>query len=294
MLTQVLSSSIWQTVGVFLAIGGAVAAIIFFLRSQRPAKEKTIIGSAIIILTALVIVVSGLGVATFSPSPGPNPARGTSTTADSQSLTATSAHTSSSPSPTPSPTTTSTPLSNNYAATDPGPRCDTGGGTWDPEGFVPPLTCDTRLSVSENNRGYLQFHLPNNEAFSPNNRISVTGDFISGVGKSCVGLAEENASKGYLVEFCNDGGWFIYSISSAGATTGMLKQGITTSPGGAFSQDIALTLQGTTLSFSIGASETHSITISSIQPSKVAITFYCNGYSPSESIQVNNFSYTSQ
>lgn len=66
MLVEVLSSPIWQTIGVFLTIGMIIAAIIFFFLSQRSAKEKAFIAAIIFVVTTLVIIVSGVGVYAFS------------------------------------------------------------------------------------------------------------------------------------------------------------------------------------------------------------------------------------
>ncbi|HEU5376417.1 MAG TPA: hypothetical protein VFV38_13310, partial [Ktedonobacteraceae bacterium] len=176
------------------------------------------------------------------------------------------------------------------------PGCDTGKGTWTMQGFSPPFTCDTELSVSSSNaRAYLIFHLPKDEAFSPNNRIGITGTFVY-MGQYCFGLAEQDTNVGYLGEYCNNGEWFIYTISNAGAITGTLKQGISPSPGVnvQFSKNIALTLQGATLTFSIGSSEMYNVTISPIQPVSVAITYLVKGEigGTPRSMTVNNFGYT--
>lgn len=207
--------------------------------------------------------------------------------------------TSTSSSPIPTATSTpipeTTPTSTNYSAPHPGSGCDTGGGTWTMQGFSTPFTCDTELSVTSSNaRAYLFFHLPKDEAFSPNNRIGITGTFVY-MGQYCFGLVEQDAKAGYLGEYCNNGEWFIYSISSAGAIIGTLKQGISPGPGVnvQFSKAIALTLQGATLTFSIGSSEMYNVTISPIQPVSVAITYLAKdvGRTPG-SMTVNNFGYT--
>jgi hypothetical protein len=299
MLNQVLQSPIWQTVAALILIVATATGIITSIqKGPSPPRQKKLLSITTGSLTILLIVGTSVVIHVLSPTNHDLTSNPTIT------ATSTGAPLSPTSSSTGTPNTGSasankTPITTSYLATDPGTGCDTGGGTWDAEGFSLPFTCETKISEdASSKRGYLYFSLPNSEAFSSKNRIGVTGKFIE-YGQHCVGLAEENASTGYLGEYCNDGGWFIYSISSAGAILGTLKKGITAaSPDGnvIFSQDIAMTLQGTTLSFSIGAGETHSITISPIQPSKVAITFYCRaqaGFDPA-SIQVNNFSYTAQ
>jgi hypothetical protein len=188
---------------------------------------------------------------------------------------------------TPSITATSVvpPVSqSNYSAIQPGPGCDNNGGTWTPQG-LDSITCGTTVNASANNtRGYLFLQLPNNKAFSANNKIGVIGSPYT---STCVGLDEQDANTGFLAEYCGDGSWFIYSISSDGTIVQTLAKGITSTR---TNVDISLTFQGTTLSFSMD-SEVHKVSnITSIQPTEVAITYFPNnsGYD----LTVNNFSYT--
>jgi hypothetical protein len=190
--------------------------------------------------------------------------------------------------PTTSTTVTPGGISSSYTATQPGPGCDTNGGTWTPQG-ISKITCGTTIYVNTaNSRGYLYLQLPNNKAFSSNNNIGISGtlqNYGDSVG-NCVGLAEQDANTGFLVEYCNDGRWYIYSISSGGAIVKTLDKNITSTR---TSEQISLTLKGTTLSFSID-SEIHTVSISPIQPTKVAITFFAGG--GGESVPITNFSYT--
>ena len=55
------------------------------------------------------------------------------------------------------------------------------------------------------------------------------------------------------------------------------------------SEQLSLALKGTTLSFSID-SEVHTINVSPLQPTKVAVTYFAGG--GGESVTVTNFSYT--
>lgn len=107
-------------------------------------------------------------------------------------------------------------------------------------------------------------------------------------GYVCLGLAEQGTSTGVLGEFCGNGGWFIYSLSSTGVITQTpLSQGVTSVR---TSESISLTLQGNTVIFSIDT-ETYKATISSIQPEKVGITSFnetTNNFNP---ITLTNFSY---
>ena len=190
------------------------------------------------------------------------------------------------PASTTNATTTPGGVSNSYSATQPGPGCDTNGGTWTPQG-ISKITCGTTIYVnSPNSRGYLYLQLPNNKAFSSNNSIGITGTLQNNgdsVG-NCVGLAEQDANTGFLVEYCNDGRWYIYSISSGGAIVQTLAKNITSTR---TSEQISLTLKGTTLSFSID-NEIHNISISPIQPTRIAITYFAGVYGGN--VPITNFS----
>ncbi|HLJ35095.1 MAG TPA: hypothetical protein VKU38_15685 [Ktedonobacteraceae bacterium] len=194
---------------------------------------------------------------------------------------------SSTPTPGTNATPTTVPSGSNYSAAQPGPGCDTSGGTWTPQG-ISNITCGTTISVgSANARGYLYLQLPNNESFSPNNIIGVTATVRSGY--DCVGLAEQDANTGYLVEFCGTGNWNIYSITSGGATIKTLAQSITSTRS---SEQLSLSIKGNTLTFTIDT-EVHTITVTPIHPVKVAITFITS-YGNGGSEPVSNFSYTVQ
>jgi len=210
----------------------------------------------------------------------------TATTAPTQSTTATAEPTTTASSSTPgtTPTTSGSPL-NSYSATQPGPGCDTGGGTWTPQGFSN-ITCGTQVTVGSNSsRGYLYLQLPNNQAFAADNTIGITGKVNGNYGANCVGLAEIGSNAGYLVEYCSDGGWHIYSISSTGAVVKTLSQNITSTRS---TEQLSLSLKGATLAFTID-SETHSISVSPLQPTKVAVTFF--GAAGGNGVTITNFSY---
>ncbi len=247
---------------------------------------------AIIALVVILVLVIGGGGLYFLASKKPSsttgvpPIQSTATSAQTATSTPpTSVPTGSTSVPTGS-TTATPPISSSYSATQPGPGCDTNGGTWTPQG-ISKITCGTQLSVnSSNSRGYLYFQLPNNEAFSSNNSIGITGNVGEG-GPDCVGLAEQDANRGFLAEYCGGGQWSIYSISSSGgAIIQTLDKGLTSTR---TSEQLLLTLKGTTLSFSIDT-EVHTINVSPIQPTKVAITLITSYYGVTTT--VTNFSYT--
>jgi len=177
------------------------------------------------------------------------------------------------------PTTSST----SYTAIQPGPGCDTSGGTWTPQD-ISNITCGTQLSVNGNTRGYLYLQLPNNKAFSANNVIGVSSS-VNGGGE-CIALAEQGTNSGYLAQFCGDGNWSIYSISNGGAIVQTLAKNLTSTRA---NEQLSLTIKGNTLSFSIDT-EVHNVTITAIQPTKVAIAFAAGYYGGSTT--VTNFSYT--
>lgn len=204
------------------------------------------------------------------------------------------------------PTTNETPTAippttNNYSAALPGLGCDTNGGIWTEQGLDGiscPSSTGTALVINASGaRGYLYLQLPNNRAFSSNNDISVTGILggtASGYQTKCVGLAEQDANTGYSVEYCNNGQWFVASISSGGVILQTLHKSVSTTMTTA---EISLTFQQTTLSFSVDNNVIDTTTISPIQPTKVAIVYDCVGYGANStiggnSLLINGFSYT--
>lgn len=210
----------------------------------------------------------------------------TTTTQAGASLTPTDTTTTAiTPTDTAATSTVTTTTTGDYTALQPGPGCDTSGGTWTPQD-ISSINCGTQLSVNGNTRGYLYLQLPNTKAFSASNIIGVSGNLGSGSPGYCVGLAEQGASTGYLVEYCADGSWFVYSISSGGAVVQTKAKSLTSIRTG---EQLSLTIKGSLLSFSIDT-EVHTIAITPIQPTRVAITFATGYYS--SNVTVTNFSYT--
>jgi hypothetical protein len=234
-------------------------------------RSKIIIVQSIVILV-LVIVVAGLLYGVLSgknhlPSIGGNP----------------SATGHASPTATPS---------NTYSASLPGPGCDTNGGLWTPQG-IDGVSCPSGVNGTElvintsGARGYLTFQLPGKKAFAPNNTINVTGTMggvASGYQTKCVGLAEQTADTGYSVEYCNDGKWFVYSISSGGTVIQTLNTNVINA---LTTAEVSLTLQGTSLTLAVNSSVVSTTPITAIQPTKVAIVYDCVGYGASSSIGGN-------
>ena len=266
-------------------------------RPQR-SMNPILIGVIGVLILALVAVLgfgklsSGNGptgntnpTATTSGATGANP---TATTA-STNPTATTAGT--------NPTTTATvslPSTTDYAAAQPGPGCDTSGGTWTPKG-IDKITCGTQLYIYQTQvYGYLSLQLPGGKAFAPNNVINVTGNPQAGNSPAmCVGLAETDANTGYMADYCGDGTWNIYEISSAGSIIHTYQKGVTSTRD---STNISLTLKGSSLTFVIDT-ETHTVNnLQPIQPASVAIVYYNGNHSGSccfnYNMTVNNFGYT--
>jgi hypothetical protein len=196
--------------------------------------------------------------------------------------------------------TVAPPKAFTYSAALPGPGCDKSGGAWTPQGIDGiscPSNAGTELVINASGaRGYLYLQLPGNKAFSANNKISVTGtlgETASGYQTKCVGLAELDATGGYSVEYCNTGQWFIYSISSGGTILQTLEKNVANA---LTAEEISLTIQGTSLSFSLANAVAGTITISALQPTQVAIVYDCVGYGANSTIGgngmlVNGFSY---
>ena len=188
-----------------------------------------------------------------------------------------------------------------YSASLPGPGCDTNGGIWTPkglDGISCPSQSGTELVINASGaRGYLFLQLANNQAFTPNNTISIAGtlgDNASGYQAKCVGLAEVDANTGFSAEFCNTGQWFIYSISSGGSILQTLAKNVSNTLTAAA---ISLTIKGSMLTFSLNGAPVDALSMAPLQPIKVAIVYDCVGYGASSTINgnyvlVTGFSYT--
>jgi hypothetical protein len=192
--------------------------------------------------------------------------------------------------------------SSTYATTQPGVICDKNGGVWSAQnldGVNCPTVAGTQLIINASgSRGYLDLQqLPQNQAFSPNNTLTVTGVLggtASGYQTKCIGLAERDAHGGYSAEYCNNGDWFIASISPGGTILRKLEKGAVTM---LTTATVSLALNGTTLSFSVEKDALSTTTISTLQPTTVAIVYDCVGYGANQTINgnyllVQNFSYS--
>lgn len=189
------------------------------------------------------------------------------------------------PTQNPTPTLASTL---DYSAAQPGPGCDTGKGTWTPQGVID-IMCGTQLTpTSVGIWGYLYLQLPSNAPFSADNKITVTSSLNGGntYYNSCLGLAEQGVNTGYLADYCAYGTWSIVPISNQGIPMQPLSSNSTSMR---TTTTISLALKGNTLTFIIDT-ETHQITITPIQPIKVAIAYY-NPTCGNCSIMTDNFSY---
>jgi hypothetical protein len=188
-----------------------------------------------------------------------------------------------------------------YSASLPGPGCDTKGGIWTPKG-LDGISCQTQSGTAlvinaTGARGYLFLQLPNNQAFTPNNTLSITatlGENGNGYQAKCVGLAEVDANAGFSAEFCNTGQWFIYSISSDGSILQTLDKNVSNTLTAA---QISLTISGSKLTFSVNSTPVDSISITAIQPARIAIVYDCVGYGAGSTIGgnyllVNGFNYS--
>ncbi|HEX6777229.1 MAG TPA: hypothetical protein VF099_03455 [Ktedonobacterales bacterium] len=199
------------------------------------------------------------------------------------------------------PTATTPASLTGYTASLPGPGCDTRGGIWTPrglDGISCPTQSGTALVINATGaRGYLYLQLPNNQAFAPNNTLSITatlGENGNGYQAKCVGLAEVDANTGFSAEFCNTGQWFIYSISSDGSILQTLDKNVSNT---LTSAKISLTISGSTLTFSVNSTPADAISIMPIQPARVAIVYDCVGYGAGSTIGgnyllVNGFVYS--
>ncbi len=268
------------------------------LPPSSPAPRRRGRGGIIaILILALIVILAGSGLYVFRNSFLAAGKTGSTSTATVTTSTTPTATTPSDATPTDTPVASTTPTdgtptlvpttlntSNSYTAIQPGPGCDTNGGTWTPQD-ISNINCGTQLSVKGNTRGYLYLQLPNNKAFSTSNVIGVSSSLNSG-SSDCVGLAEQGANTGYLAQYCGNGNWSIYSISSGGAVVQTLAKNLTSTRA---NEQLSLTIKGTMLSFSIDT-EVHNVAITVLQPTKVAIAYLAGYYDSSTT--VTNFSYT--
>ncbi len=275
--------------GLVIGIAASGLSIYEFLKKKNASGIIFAIVAVALILAAILILVipnpSG-SVALGNNKPGNTP---TSTVSPQKGTTVPTVPTTPTTiTPTQNPTPTSAPTSE-YSAPQPGPHCDTNGGIWTEKGLNQ-IQCvsGTAISSNYNSLGFLYLQLPNNASFSSNNKISVMGSNLDyDDGYVCLGLTEQGTSTGVLGEFCGNGGWFIYSLSSTGVITGMLNQSITSMR---ISEEISLTLQGNSVLLSIDT-ETYKATIPSIQPVEVGITSFNDTSNNYNTITLTNFSY---
>ncbi len=179
MLNQIVTSALWQTVGVLIAIIGTAISAIFAIHreprfSNRP-KTKRLLDFITVSLTVLLIggtsyvsymlSASQLSVVT-KPSPTSRTTVTTPFTSDTLSPTATVAPTVASSSSIPSPTiTTPTPtLSTQSSYSYQPPMCDKKEGQWNLQGIAP-INCEaqagtTPLIVNDAAWGYLYMTHP--------------------------------------------------------------------------------------------------------------------------------------
>lgn len=243
--------------------------------------------NVLLLVAVVVLIVHPLGGTSAAPGTTPNSSpvvqntRGANPTATSGAVGATAT-------PGANPTSTAAPTSSSttYSAPQPGPGCDKNGGIWTPQG-IGNITCGTQIYNSSTTApGYLYLQLPNNAPIAANNTLSVmASNYATGSGE-CIGLAEQDANSGYFAAYCGNGSWFVDTISNGGAINQTLaKNATSTRP----NVHISLQLQGDTLTLTIDT-ETHSVKISPIQPTKIAIAY--TAADGNYSITVDNFSYT--
>ncbi len=254
-----------------LVLASLLQGVIAFrdLKSHSGRPKRWLITLSICVVLA---IISGF-VSYTSPDQASSP-QGTiaiSTTVPSSSTSSATAALASTPSPTATSASTSY-----YSAAQPGPGCDTNGGTWTPQG-ISGVTCGSWVTnYTGATWGYLFFQLPNNAAFASNNEISVALSNIDSLNYSCVGLAEIGSTTGYMASFCQNNtnpNWTIYSVSNQGTIIRPLSTNATSNR---TNTTLLLSIVNNTLKFAIDT-ESHQISITSFQPTKVAIAFYNNG-----------------
>lgn len=204
--------------GYLIGLGSGLVSIYQFLQQHKASGTIYIVVAAVFIGAAILITILPTqldSAASGNHQPGKTPV---SVTAPQQETTVTTVPTTpATTAPTQNPTPTSAATSE-YSAAQPGPHCDTNGGVWT-EQELNQIQCanGTAISSNYNTLGYLYLQLPNNAPFSPTNKLSIMGSNLDyDDGYVCLGLAEQGTNAGVLVEFCGNGGWFIYSLSGTG------------------------------------------------------------------------------
>ena len=179
---------------------------------------------------------------------------------------------------------TGAPASSTYSSSEPFPLCDSNGGQWELVNLTPG-SCGQNMQPSASN-GYsfaTLASIPQGVPLTANNTVTVTG-VIPGDGYDydtyCLGPAEGSATSGYIGLICDDGQWYIDSVTGLGTSSPVVGKQLAT---GTFpfdsstSYDISLTFgSGTgklTITFTQGSASPLTRSFSTGQLTPVAVGY---------------------
>lgn len=145
--------------------------------------------------------------------------------------------------------------------------------------------CDVEATV-QGQYGFLNVTLPGGRAFYQNNTVSITGSLGGGgdgYDSACLGLVEDGSGHGYLVSYCNNGDWYVYTTSGEVMGHQIRTGSIPMGPNGTTYQ-MMLALKGATLSLTFnnvnapGAFSVADVNIAPFAPSQVGIGYEYGTY----------------
>jgi hypothetical protein len=172
-----------------------------------------------------------------------------------------------------------------YSTPEPGPGCDKNGAKWEEDNVQFSSGCEVEATV-QNQYGFLNVTLPDGRAFAQNNTISITGSLGNsgdGYDSACLGLEENGSGTGYLVAYCNDGNWYVYTTSGE-VVAHQLKTGSIPMGVNGTTYQMTLTLQDNALALTFdnvsapGAFKVATLPIAPFEPSQIGIGYEYGTY----------------
>lgn len=204
----------------------------------------------------------------------------------------------------PSSPTSTTGSSKTYATSEPFPGCDQSGARWYlTSSMAPQNSCAQDMSVNTNATGYgfaTVTSFPHGVPLTASNTVTVTGTIDADYGDSCLGVAEGNATSGYVGVICAGGEWFVKNVDGLGAASAgvgsQLRTGIVTfNPSDSYIVSLTFgsgtgTLTITSSTQGSAAPVAQSFTTGQFTPTAVGYTIGNDTNTSSET--VGNFRYT--
>jgi serine/threonine protein kinase len=210
-----------------------------------------------------------------------------------------------SPSVTPSTSATSAGDASNstYSSSEPFPLCDSDGGQWKLINLIPG-SCGQNMEPEADDVGYSFATLPSiphGVPLTASNTVTLTGEIPGDAFNDtwCLGSAEGGATSGYIGLICNDGNWYIDSVTGLGTSSPVVGRQVDTGSfpfDGSTSYDISLAFRsGTgklTITFTQGSASPLTQSFPTGQFTPVAVGYVLNGTGNDESgAQIGGFTY---